>query len=147
MFVTFISTILLQSWWNGWYASTAQDMYSDICYAMCKKLASNSTTFMIYSMAAVYPLQWRHNGLDGVSNHQPHHCLLSRLFGRRSKNTSKLRVTGLCVGIHRGPVNSPHKWPVARKMVPFDDVIMLCMMYQYWRCATGHWETIVCKFD
>ena len=31
-------------------------------------------------------------------------------------------------GIHRGPVNSPHKWPVTRKMSPFDDVIMcLCV--------------------
>ena len=28
-------------------------------------------------------------------------------------------------GIHRGPVNSTHKWPVTRKMFPFDDVIML----------------------
>ena len=28
-------------------------------------------------------------------------------------------------GIHRGPVNSPHKWPVTRKVFPFDDVIML----------------------
>ena len=28
-------------------------------------------------------------------------------------------------GIHRGSVNSPHKWPVTRKMFPFDDVIML----------------------
>ena len=27
-------------------------------------------------------------------------------------------------GIHRGPVNSPHKWPVTRKMFLFDDVIM-----------------------
>ena len=27
-------------------------------------------------------------------------------------------------GIHQGPVNSPHKWPVTRKMFPFDDVIM-----------------------
>ena len=27
-------------------------------------------------------------------------------------------------GIHRGPVNSPHKWPVTRKRFPFDDVIM-----------------------
>ena len=27
-------------------------------------------------------------------------------------------------GIHRGPVNSPHKWPVTRQMFPFDDVIM-----------------------
>ena len=46
-------------------------------------------------------LQWRHNGRDGVSNHLLHHCLLNRLFGRRSKQTSKLRVTGLCA------VNSP----------------------------------------
>ena len=29
-------------------------------------------------------------------------------------------------GIHRGPVNSPHKWPVTRKMFPFDDIIMEC---------------------
>ena len=27
-------------------------------------------------------------------------------------------------GIHRGPVNSPHKWPVTPKMFPFDDVIV-----------------------
>ena len=27
-------------------------------------------------------------------------------------------------GIHRRPVNSPHKWPVTRKMFPFDDVFM-----------------------
>ena len=27
-------------------------------------------------------------------------------------------------GIHRGPVNSPHKWPVTRKVFPFDDVII-----------------------
>ena len=28
------------------------------------------------------------------------------------------------LGIHRGPVNSPHKWPVTPKMFPFHDVIM-----------------------
>ena len=27
-------------------------------------------------------------------------------------------------GSHRGPVSSPHKWPVMRKMSPYDDVIM-----------------------
>ena len=78
-------------------------------------------------------LQWRHNGHDGVSNQQPHHCLLNRLFGRRSKKTSNLRVTGLWWGIHRGPVNSPHKGPVTWKMFPFDDVIMkntaACIFY------------------
>ena len=32
-------------------------------------------------------------------------------------------------GIHRGPVNSPHKWPVTRKMLPFDDVIMFALSW------------------
>ena len=43
-------------------------------------------------------LQWRHNGRGGVSNHQPHHCLLDRLFKEQIKEISKLRVTGLCAG-------------------------------------------------
>ena len=51
-------------------------------------------------------------------------CLLNCRFRRRSKKTSKLRGTGLCAGIHRWPVNSPHKKPVTRKIFPFDDVIM-----------------------
>ena len=41
-------------------------------------------------------LRWRQNGRDSVSNHQPHDCLLNRLFRRRSKQISKLCVTGLC---------------------------------------------------
>ena len=69
-------------------------------------------------------LHWRHNDYDGVSNHQPHGCLLHRLFRRRSKKTSKLRVTSLCVGNSTGPVNSPLKGPVTLKTFPFDDVIM-----------------------
>ena len=32
-------------------------------------------------------------------------------------------------GIHRSPVNSPHKWPVTRKMFPFDDVILATMFF------------------
>ena len=44
-------------------------------------------------------------------------------------------------GIHRGPVNSPHKWPVTRKLFPFDDVIMdtafqqqIQSLDQTWNC-------------
>ena len=64
-----------------------------------------------YSVSQMWKsLRWRHNELDGVSNHQPHDYLLNRLFGHRSKKTSKLRVTGLCVG------NSPGtgEFPVQR---------------------------------
>ena len=71
------------------------------------------------------PLQWRHNDHDSVSNHQPYGCLLNRLFRRRSKKTSKLRVTGFCVW------NSPEtgKFPAQRasnaENFPFDGVIMI----------------------
>ena len=43
-------------------------------------------------------LKWRHDDPDGVSNHQPHDCLINCLLRRRLNKTSKLRVTGLCVG-------------------------------------------------
>ena len=55
----------------------------------------------------------------------------SRLFSQpfieaqiRNKKIPKLRITDSVRGIHRWPVNSPHKCPVTRKMFPFDDVIM-----------------------
>ena len=53
------------------------------------------------------PLRWRHNDHAGVSNHQPHGCLLNRLFRRKSKKTSKLRVTGLCAGNSPGTGEFP----------------------------------------
>ena len=52
-------------------------------------------------------LQWRHNDHDSVSNHQHHDCLLNRLFRRKPKKTSKLRVTGLCAGNSPGTGESP----------------------------------------
>ena len=50
------------------------------------------------------PSQWRHNEHDCVSNHLPHVTIVySTVYSRcRSKKTSKLHVTGLCVG------NSPN---------------------------------------
>ena len=46
-------------------------------------------------------------------------------------------------GIHRGPVNSPHKWPVTRKMFPFDDVIMIrANDIDLWSAGCGVWARI-----
>ena len=70
-------------------------------------------------------LQWRHDGRDSVSNHQPHDCLLSRSFKRRSKKTSKIRVTGICAVNSPGTGEFPAQMAsLTRKMLPFDDVIM-----------------------
>ena len=40
---------------------------------------------------------------------------------RKHQSSASLAIVR---GIHRGPMNSPHKWPVTRKMFPFDDVII-----------------------
>ena len=80
-------------------------------------------------------LQWRHNGRDSVANRQPRDCFLSHLLRHRSNKTPKLRVTGLCAGNSQGTGEFPHKWPVTRKMLPFDDVIMT------WSCLYHHSST------
>ena len=60
-----------------------------------------------HKMPSTQPLQWRRNGRYSVSNHQPYDCLLNRLYRRRSKKTSKLRVTGVCVGNSPGTGEFP----------------------------------------
>ena len=69
-------------------------------------------------------LRWRHNGRDGVWNHQPHDYL--RLFRRRSKKKNQSSASLAFVwGIHRSQVTLPHKGPGTRRMYIFDDVIMV----------------------
>ena len=89
----------------------------------------------------VVALRWRHNGRDGVSNHQPRDCLLNCLFKHRSKKTLKLRVTGLCAGNSPVPVNSQHKWPVTRKKFPFDDVILGHLKCRGYHMASLLWNS------
>ena len=77
------------------------------------------------------PLQWRHNGHDGISNHQPHDCLLNRLFRRRSKKTSNSALPVFVRGSHWSAVKSPHKGPLTWKMFTFYDAIMASVV---WSC-------------
>ena len=92
--------------------------------------------------------QWRHNGRDGVSNHRRLYCLLNLLFRRRSKKTSKLRVTGLCKDNPPMTGGSPHKGPLMRKMFPFDDVVMspvyINKTFYHYFCADARWG---CRCD
>ena len=88
-------------------------------------------------------LRWRHNGHDGISNDQPHHCLLNRFFGAVQRKHQSSVSLALC-GNSPGPVNSPHKWPVMRKMVPFDDVIMACWLMVPSHSLNQCW-LVICK--
>ena len=86
-------------------------------HGTCDQDVSGSTVWMTgtetvsrwwhYGPTKIGSLRWRHNGCDSVSNHQPHDCFLNRLFRRRSKKTSKLRVTGLCAGNSPGTGEFP----------------------------------------
>ena len=61
--------------------------------------STDTSELTIYFTAQfMQTLQWHHNKHDGISNHQPLDCFLNSLFRHRSKKTSKLHITGLCVG-------------------------------------------------
>ena len=66
-----------------------------------------------------------HNERDEVSNHRCLDCLLNRFFRCRSKKTSKTASLVFVRGVHKWPVNSPHKVPVTQKMLPFDDIVVI----------------------
>ena len=102
---------LLLVWTSYWVAINLRCIMLMWCFCdvwwgypknMCKWLSS---------------LHWCHNGQDGVSNHQPHDCLLNRLFRCRSKKTSKLCVTGVCAG------NSPVTGEIPTQKASNVDVI------------------------
>ena len=79
--------------------------------------------------------RWRHNGPDSVSNHQPHDRLLKRLFRRRSKKTSKLRVTGLCAG------NSPGTGEFPAQMASNAENVSIWWRHHvhFWGCVGVLW--------
>ena len=100
------------------------------CYILSLRRFNIVSPLMTVHVWKTNSLHWRHNERDRVSNHQPHDCLFNRLFGHRSKKTSKLPVTDLCEG------NSPVTGEFSAQrvsnaeMFPFDDVIMWCKFWE-----------------
>ena len=84
-----------------------------------------------------FALQWRHNGRDGVSNHQSHDCLLNRLFRRRSKKTSKLRVTGLYAA------NSPVTGEFAAQRARNAENVSICWRHHYTNVNQIIWFPVI----
>ena len=70
---------------------------------------------------SVITSRWRHDGRDGVSNHQPHLWLLNYLYRSRSKKTTPRRWP-LC-GEFTGGRGNPHTKGIAKRS-PFNDVTM-----------------------
>ena len=106
-------------------------MMSHVNQTMNWKVSHSSACYQNFvSVSPTKALRWRHNDHAGVSNHQPHGCLLNRLFRRNSKKTSKLRVTGLCAG------NSPGTGEFPAQMASYAENVSI-----WWRhhgCAIFH---------
>ena len=79
-------------------------------------------------------LRWRHNGLDSISNHQPHDCLLNLLSRRRSKKTSKRCVTSLCAG------NSPGTGELPAQMASNAENVSICWCHHECLLYNSHWN-------
>ena len=77
-----------------------------------------------------YTLQWRHNGCDSISNHQPHDWLLNLLFRRRSMKASKLRIPGLCAG------NSPVTGEFPAHMASKEENVSIWWLHHVHRCVS-----------
>ena len=61
-------------------------------------------------------VQWRHNEHDGVSNQHPYDYLLNRYSGADQRYHQNSASLAFVTGIHRSPVNSPHKNNNAEKV-------------------------------
>ena len=124
--------------WNSDYDATlfSQVLFSPQCVKrimelfLCLILLHNK--IVIYfnlqicavAISVNISLLWRHNERDGVSNHRRlvvYSTVCSDADQRKHQSSASLAFVR---GIHRWPVNSPHKGPVTRKMFLFDDVIM-----------------------
>ena len=100
----------------------------------CVHVGLAQPEYYILSTARIlWLLQWRHEGCDGVSDHQPRDCLLKRLFRHKSKKISKLRVTGLCAG------NSPVTGEFLAQMASNTENVSI-----WWRHHDGMWANKYC---
>ena len=128
--VIFIWSLIHGSSWSGLIKVGPGDIVHTEIYFHCRRFYVLLYVFRCHCFCMALflmgsSLRWRQNGRDSVSNHQPHDCLLNRYSDVNQRKHQSSASLAFVRGIHRGPVNSPHKWPVTRKMFPFDDVIMI----------------------
>ena len=83
--------------------------------------------------------RWRHNERDGVSNYRI--CIVCSAVCSGADQRKHQSSTSLAFvrGIHRWPVDSPHKGSVTRKIFPFDDVIMYQAQSQQ---SANYWDIL-----
>ena len=85
------------------------------------------------------PLYWCHNERDGISTWTTCVSIVCTTVcsGADQRKYQSSAPLDFVRGIHRWPVNSPHKGPVTRKIFPYDGIIMtISISYQPFWCWT-----------
>ena len=130
-------------WFRWWYHLRVWNRLFNICL-LGKPINANSTHWRLYEDELFEYLQTHFNDVTWTSwllKSLTHY--IDAIMSAMASQITSLTVVYSTVysdadqrkhqssaslafvwGIHRGPVNSPHKGPVTRKMFPFDDVIM-----------------------
>ena len=141
IFLTTISFELIHLWNSAlmirWNKTWPKNLVRCISLKMIINTLPICSLGTSYGMVKLGPLQWRHNGLDGVSNHQPRHCYSTVHSGANQRKHQSPISLAFVREIHRWPVNSPHKWRVTRKMFPSDDVIIRYLVHVITRHLFG----------
>ena len=100
-----------------------------VCHRLCLDIISPANVVIQVSILASVHIRCEHYS-DVIMGAMASHVISltivystvhSGAVQRKHRSSASLAFVQ---GIHRWPVNSPHKWPVTRKMFPFDDVIM-----------------------
>ena len=99
------------------------ETYRNLCKLKCtRSLGSNKNQIVTMDTVGIVflTLQWRHNDHDGVASQITsltiaYPTVYSGADQRKHQSSASLAFVR---GIQRGPVNSPHKLPVTRKMFP-----------------------------
>ena len=136
---------------------------------MCwRQIGNRLWAITMLALCEAIPLRWCHNERDGVSNHQHHDCSFNCLFKAHIKETSKLRVTGLCAGnspvtgefpaqrasnaenvsiwwrhhtlVTRGSPSQTGRFHTVKGSVKRHEVTIFCYKFSQYRARECHWK-------
>ena len=146
----FCSCYIINSYnWTSTSAVNLNDM-SKICITTtihnfrCCQISMISCLPTRLSWQSLHPSHYSHVRLSAVASQISSLMIVCwTIYSDAEQRKHQSSVSLAFVrGIHRSPVNSPHKWPVTRKMFPFDDIIMvLSKLSPKWR--PPHYTTLI----
>ena len=147
-----VSSILCRALYpvTGYFQCQLQ--YKIVCQNQVTMIRNFETDISLYDEMVHRKEYIKHNGdfIMGAISSQitsltiVYSTVYSDADQRKHQSSASLAfVWGILRGSMNSPMNSPHKWPVTRKMFPFDDVIMISCIWQ--QNIILHWSAVITR--